>query len=307
MKKYGILIAVFLLAMGLCFDATAEETEPTVYTSGDYQYTLLVDGTVQITRYTGGATDLTVPDTLDGYRVTAIGASVFYEKRNLRSILLPEGVTSIGDEAFSYCSELKSVSLPDSLIVIGDEAFAYCKINSIILPEKLTDIGDRAFYDCSYLKSIVIPDSVTKMGSNPFAYCSDLTDIYVSPDHPVFSVADCSLFNKVEKKLVCFPYALSLNVTEYQVPDGTLCIGEFAFDHCFRLTNIFIPESVTSIEKGAFDNCDGLTCITIPDSVKVIGNNPFVCCDQLTEIRISPEHEVFAVIDGVLFNKTEKN
>ena len=38
-----------------------------------------------------------------------------------------------------------------------------------------------------------------------------------------------------------------------------------------------------------------------------MGVNPFAGCKSLKNIQVSPEQPVFAVIDGVLFNKAEKS
>ena len=43
-----------------------------------YVYTLLEDGTAEITMYTGKATELEVPGKLDGYAVTSIGKGAFW-------------------------------------------------------------------------------------------------------------------------------------------------------------------------------------------------------------------------------------
>lgn len=53
--------------------ALAEETEPTVYTAGDWDYILLADGTAEIAGYTGAATELTIPTEHDGHAVTSFG------------------------------------------------------------------------------------------------------------------------------------------------------------------------------------------------------------------------------------------
>ena len=191
-------------------------------------------------------------------------------------------MTSIGDYAFESCGLLSSVTIPDSV----------------------TSIGDYAFGSCVCLDHITIPNSVTDMGANPFSGCNNLTKIIVSRDNPVFSTIDGVLFNKLEKKLVCFPCTRSQ--TSYDIPDGITSIGDYAFLLCENLQSVTIPDSVTSIGDRAFQGCPSLTSIILPDSVTDMGVNPFSSCGKLTEIIVSPDHPVFAINDGVLFNKPEK-
>ena len=60
---------MLLILLTAC--ALAEETEPTVYTAGDWDYILLADGTAEIVGYTGAATELTIPTEHDGHAVTS--------------------------------------------------------------------------------------------------------------------------------------------------------------------------------------------------------------------------------------------
>ena len=304
MKKFFAIALALLLILGISA-ALAEESEPTKYTSGDYRYILLPDGTAEITDYTGKDTALSIPAQLDGYTVTSIGDRVFLFWRDLTEITLPEGLTSIGNSAFSFCESLTKITLPEGLKSIGEGAFLYC--------ESLTEI--------------VIPDSVTAMGVNPFAYCSKLTQIRVSPDNAAFAAIDGVLFHKQEKKLVSYPkgkpgetYAVPQGIaaigdsafsscgslTEITLPEGLKSIGYEAFSYCDGLKEITLPEGLTSIGHSAFSFCEGLTEIVIPDSVTAMGVNPFVDCSKLTQIKISPDNAVFASIDGVLFHKQEK-
>lgn len=65
-------------------------------TSGDYKYKILDDGTVEITGYTGSATELIIPSELDGYTVKSIGYEAFYDCTSLTCITIPDSVTSRG-------------------------------------------------------------------------------------------------------------------------------------------------------------------------------------------------------------------
>ena len=266
-------------------------------------YTLLEDGTAEVTGYTGTATELTIPDGFtaigegafsalssltsimlpDG--VTTIGNSAFSNCTGLTSIVLPDGVTTIGERAFSGCTSLTSITIPDGVTTIGERAFAECyvltsitlpdsvtaigndafhlcfSLTSITLPDSVTAIGERAFSDCYSLTSIMLPDGVTAIGANPFARCVNLMDIIVSPDHPTLATIDGVLFDKEEKKLICYPCAYTNS--SYAVPQGIRAIGDYAFNYCSSLTGITLPDSVTSIGDRAFDYCSSLTSITV--------------------------------------------
>ena len=94
-------------------------------TSGDWNYSKLDDGTVEINEYTGSDTEVTIPSTIDGKKVTRIGNSAFSECTSLASVTIPDSVTSIGYCAFFGCTSLKSVTIPNSVTSIGNYAFGY--------------------------------------------------------------------------------------------------------------------------------------------------------------------------------------
>ncbi len=88
-------------------------------TYGDYEYSALDDGTVEITDYLGFATTLSIPSEIDGKKVTCIGVDAFKYCTSLTSVTIPDSVTSIGDYAFYGCDALTSVTIPDSVTSIG--------------------------------------------------------------------------------------------------------------------------------------------------------------------------------------------
>lgn len=154
--------------------------------------------------------------------VTEIGAHVFYECSNLRSVSIPQTVTAIGKEAFFFCRKLTSVNIPDSVTTIGDYAFADCsELTSITIPQGVTTISSAAFSSCSNLTSISIPDSVTSIGNYAFGDCYALQNI--------------------------------------SLPEALRTIGKYAFEGCLGLTSITIPAKVTSIGNYCFNRCQNLT------------------------------------------------
>ena len=101
-----------------------------------------------------------------------------------------------------------------------------------------------------------------------------------------------------------FFYCVAL--TTVTLPEGLTTIGDYAFGSCWSLTTITLPEGLTSIGDSAFSGCGSLTTITLPIGLTTIGENPFRGCDLLAKIDVSPDHPVFAQIDGVLYEKATK-
>ena len=96
MKKLIALLGTIVLCL-LTASALSESTEQEIPTSIEYEYTLLENGTAEITRYTGETENLIIPQELDGYEVTAISGKAFSRCRNLTTIKIPDSVTTIED------------------------------------------------------------------------------------------------------------------------------------------------------------------------------------------------------------------
>ena len=175
-NKCFLALLMVVVMMFACWTGAVAEDECETFTSGDYEYALLDDGTIEITKYNGSADHLAIPATLDGKTVTAIGDYAFARCYSLISVSIPDSVTSIGDGAFYSCSSLTSVSIPDSVTAIGDSAFGCCSsLTSVSIPDSVTAIESWAFYACSSLTSVSIPNSVTAIGDYAFSDCPNLT------------------------------------------------------------------------------------------------------------------------------------
>ena len=164
---------------------------------GDFTYRKLSDTTVSIWRYTPDANTCTnenvsIPETLDGYKVTGIDDSAFapYSEwdqtyRLIKSITIPEGVTYIGDYAFAGVADIKFIgskleyiNMPDSVTSIGKYAFSGCgSLTNITIPEGVTLINDYTFDSCSSLTSVSVPSGVTGISECAFYNCKSLTTI----------------------------------------------------------------------------------------------------------------------------------
>ena len=321
-NKWFVSLLMVVVMMCACWTGVlAEDVERETFTSGDYEYALLDDGTVEITGYNGKAEKLTIPNMLNGKKVTSIDDRAFYRCDSLISIIIPDSVAKISANPFAYCSTLKSIfvssehpyffaidgvlfrkadsclisypkgreyttyNIPQGITAIESSAFYDCKfLTRVTIPDSVTSIGDCAFSLCDSLTSITIPDSVEQIGTNPFTVCSALKSISVSPEHPYFATIDGVLFRKADKALISYPAGISSST--YTIPQGITAIGDSAFYYCDSLTSVSIPDSVTSIGDNAFYFCESLTSVTIPDSVTAIGDSAFSYCDSLTSVSI---------------------
>lgn len=224
------------------------------------------------------------------------------------SFLLMLAVSSAqAEEPVEYVSgSYKYVLLQDGTACITD--YTNSTVFSLTIASELdgipvTAIGDRAFTYLYNMRTVTIPDCITTLGVNPFVNCESLTNIIVYPSHPTLATIDGVLFDKVEKRLICYPY---IHSTRYEIPQGIRIIGDEAFAYCASLTEVIIPDSVSTIGSRAFMTCRSLSQVDIPDSVVNVGGNPFSSCFKLTTIRVSGAHPVLTMTDGILYDNVTK-
>ncbi len=262
--------------------------------SGNYEYTILKDGTAEITKYNGKETKVAIPSKLGGKKVTSIGATAFSECTSLKSVTIPNSVTSIGDYAFSG-SGLKSITIPNSVTSIGDSAFWDCtSLSSVNIPSSVESVGDYVFYGCTSLTSVTIPNSVKSIGDGAFYGCTRLTSITIPSSVKSIGYEAFKGTKWLENKQKQNPFVIVNGILidgtkcsgKVTIPNSVTSIGDCAFRWCTSLTSITIPNGVTSIGDYAFQGCVKLTSITIPSSVKSIGVGAFYACQSLKSVTI---------------------
>lgn len=279
-----------LMMFAIVFVISGKQTQAETY--GDYEYKILEDGTAELTAYTGNATTLTLPDTINGYKVSGIGSYLFGENAfhpflsniTVEELTIPEGVAYIDKFAIYYCSPLKKVVLPDSL----------------------ERIDDYAFLGCENLESITISENVKIIGKNPFIGCSKIQAFAVNENNTNFCTYDGVLYDKMKTRLIACPYSKSGEINS--IPNTVKTIGVSAFQAHNDITAVTIPESVETIEKDAFYCCENLSSVsiqgavsieedafaecyeletvTLPETLKTIGDGAFRECYDLANINL---------------------
>ena len=147
----------------------------------DYITYEIIDNSVTITECdTSISGELLIPQIIEGYPVTAIGAFAFNDCRSLTRIIIGNNVTTIGEAAFEGCSSVISVDMSNGITHIGTNAFAACSsLVRIKIPDSVIGIGGNAFQDCSALESITIPSGIAEIDSGTFSGCRSLASIII--------------------------------------------------------------------------------------------------------------------------------
>lgn len=297
-KRSVALILFMILTLG-SFSACAGG-------GSDYYYTETDDG-ILLLYYKGDDSEVIIPARIDDKPVTEIGPDCFMRK-NVKSVIIPEGIKVIHSYAFRNCSRLENVTVSKTVEHIGIHAFdntpwynglndrfvivgagSLIKYNgmseTIEIPENVTDISCTFKNDAVKVTSITIPEGVKYITGNAFvgtAWRRSLKDEFVI-------VGDGILIKYV---------GTGGDIT---VPEGVKSISG-AFYDSGRVTSVKLPSSLERIESYSFactsgqvfsedgnvepDKISVLKSVDIPNSVKYIGSNAFYNCSALETVDL---------------------
>ena len=249
--------------------------------------TLITDENGKVVKAVVSGVNGKVPEGLFYNKTPGTEATPMDRWRELKEVVIEEGVTEIGVDAFSVCTSLETVTLPESLQKIGEGAFEYCSsLNEIRIPENVTVIGQRAFHCCKKLTSVTIPAGVTEIDDATFAYCEELSTVVIP--ETVTKIGECAFQN-------CGFSSINIPATVketdrrafagcHSMQKATISVetvGEQTFYSCDALTEVEFTSEVKTIGDGAFHSCTALAEIKIPDNVTSIGDGIFTGCRAL--------------------------
>lgn len=192
----------------------------------------------------------------EGTIVIAINAFTNNGK-NLKSIVLPEGLKIIGSSAFSSLYSLSQINIPSSVISIGNNAFG-----STDLYENKSNWENGGFYIDNWLLAV---DNVK------------MTEFTVKEG--TVGVSD----GKSDTSL--FP-TKATSISSLTLPSTLKYIGNRSFAR-LKITSLELPETLETMKEGAFMSCAFLESVNLEDCInlKSIGNQAFSNC-AIKEITI---------------------
>ena len=313
-KMLGMFLATVLMfgAFDVTYGAsientvTAQSTSAIIVKSGEcgdnVTYTLDSDGLLKIS----GSGNMN-----DYY----IGSSPFYLNKDIKEIVIGDGVTSIGDCAFLGCSSLTSIEIPDGVTSIGMSVFDSCSsLTSIEIPVGVTSLKDFVFYGCSSLTSITMPEGLTSIGGGAFQSCSSLTSIAIPAG--VTSIGESAFKDCIKLNTIyCYKNSTADKYTDYPsiakkvyLDDATTTAFTFnsstgtitGYSGSEKVVNI--PSNiggvyVKAIGENAFKNNTDIETVIIPEGVNSIEDFAFYKCTGLKYIFI-PESVTSVSEDG---------
>ena len=269
----------------------------TVIASGNFGYGTEPTNKVIYTIYSNGTMTVEGEGALFGCAWDGKYQPFIEYRKQVRHLIIGEGITSTTSGSFAYFSNLETVSFPSTLTKIPNNGFmsAFAEsVTSITIPETVIQIGAYSF---------------GHYGGDPSAY---FTDVII--ENPDIKITDHkAVFNGGSKldKLTLYSYGAENNVSEYAEKYGIRYIdlnnystGEFGGikyfyyngvltlstdsegvsipsgnapwnEHKNDITKIVIESGITGISENAFVNYPLLEEVEIPDSLKSIGNGAF--------------------------------
>lgn len=189
--------------------------------------------------------------------------------RNLKYLVVPEGVTMVRDYAFP--DSLVRVKFPSTLYELDHQDFFLNRnLNQVIFSNGIVKLGKLVFDGCTSLTSIEIPPSVKWIGESAFENCENLSRVIL---HEGLSSIGMRAFSGC------------VNLRQIQLPRSLHNLSKYSFEKS-GLESIEIPENVVVIPFGLFLDCKSLKYVKLHDKVFRIDNCAFISCESLEEIEI---------------------
>ena len=262
------------------------------------------ENNIELLTYFGENIDVILPNTIDGHTYM-VANDAFYNRSDIVSINLGDGVISIGERAFSGCKSLTNVTLGKNIQSIGSDAFLGCdglqyvnytgsvsdwcgisfgnylsnpfsivgnfyvggnEVLKLVIPEEVREIMQYAFYNCVNLKSVVFGKGLKSiMGKNTFLS---------------IPAAFC---NCKSLEAVVLPASLDW-------------VGTTPFVGCDKLCSIVVEEG--NVKYDSRNNCNavidtrynilmfGCKTTVIPESVVEIETGAFEGCNGLINVTV---------------------
>ena len=214
-------------------------------------FTVSVSGTtITMNSYTGAQDgELRIP-----YGITAIKAAAL-KGLGFTDVYIPGSVTSIASVAFND-TFIDVLLVEEGVTTFDENWFISCLVGEVWLPSTIT--------------SIVKASNSTKntLGENVQIEIHELNETY-------FVANGDYIIEKATNKLIwCFDQT----ITELNIPEYVVMIGDYAFYSNNNLTEITISDQIVEIGQYAFSNCSSVTSLSFEEGSILKKINDYAFC-----------------------------
>ena len=255
------------------------------------------NGVNYLVDYKGSESDVTLPENYNGQKYE-IHDYAFYDRDNLISLIIPDGVTSIARYTFSGCSNLTSITIGSGIKNIGNNAFYECYRLVEIINKSALKIAAGSGIALYAIEVHPAESRIVKQDDYIF-YTYDGVNYLVGYIGNETDIALPETYNGQKYEIYNYAFHGRKNLTSAVITDGVTSIGSYAFWNCENLESINIPDSVTSIGDHAFSVCSNLTSVTLGSGIVEIRDWAFSGCQSLKSINIP---DGIATIDDGTFS-----
>ena len=243
----------------------------------DWKY-YVKNGKAYIAEYIGeDKTTITIPSKVSSYTVVGFTEGVCWYNKELKTVIISEGIKEIPIKAFIGCENLTNIRFPISL----------------------TTISSNAFEGCSSLETITIGKNVINISDSAFVGLTSLKNIEINPENKNFVFENGTLYNGAKNKIL---KVITTN-DSYTVPVGVREIGSYAFSNNDNLKNISFSATVSTLNEFSFYNCNNIESIYINKSMKEIKPGAFYGCSNLSSFEVDITNQYYFSEDGVLYSR----
>lgn len=312
---------VFIVALLCCFFIPYSVEAADNNVSGEWEYTISC-GEATLVAYNGTSLEISIPSSIDGYPVTAIGEKIF-DGSMITELSIPSPIEKIGSRAFADCKYLRSIyydaqdcdiyyfrsmmelhvfqnagkfsdslivtfgpnvkTIPKSMFEASEENYAH--VTSVIISDSVEIIDGWAFGNCYDLKTVTWGNNIQRIEWGAFCNCTQLSSIKI-PEKTEYIGLNAFKGCKYLSEIL-------FNAKNCEVFRMRSSMGEHVFVDAGKFSGslkVTFGKTVNVIPASLFEAPDTsyahITQVVIPSSVSEIGAFSFNNCKDLKTVIV---------------------